>query len=128
MGWDGIGWRWDGMAWDGLGRMREEGRKRTEARKKKKKTEHRRKGERKKKEAGKEGSQQSKAQHYTPPPPDRPLPAEITLIGFGPLAEEWTLARMTICKRVQPRLIAIGPGCTPRPSALHLLDSFATHP
>ena len=56
MGWDGLGW---------VGKN--EGRRKKEDRsKKEEKTEHRRKGERKKKEAGKEGSQQSKAQHYTP--------------------------------------------------------------
>ena len=52
MGWDWI--KWDGMAWDGLGRMREEGRRRTEARKKKKKNRTQKKGRKKKEEGSRE--------------------------------------------------------------------------
>ena len=85
MGWDGIGWRWDGMAWDGLGRMREEGRKRTEARKKKKKNRTQKKG--RKKEEGsrerREPAEQGPAL-YTPPP-DRPPQRQLFIHNFHKL-------------------------------------------
>ena len=58
MGWDWI--KWDGMAWDGLGRMREEGRKRTEARKKKKKKNAEEREKERQRKQGKKGASRAR--------------------------------------------------------------------